>query len=580
MIKMAGFSIQVAWASGEPALVFRVAQRPETHQTLCASRVLKAFAAAHRKACGERLDAATLELCVAASAPPLVPTADVRYALISGATVFVRRKQAYTQAAALTDAVVGRSSRAPLPTTETQRPKLLHDGSAVGAVLCPVRDFTGCRATSSSSALRATLGESSWADAATWRAVLAERGNGRLRRALSTAQPSACYLGGSITEQQDGWRPRFHVWLERRLGVDVRAIDAFCGNAGSTLLAFTAKDWVLDAAPDVVFVEVAINDGDCLLEARSDATKKRDVARALEGTVRTLREALPECAVVFVEMFLRDDLCKQRRSGTKAWVDAEASERASAVYRSEVIEQHAAVARRYDCALVNLVPFFEACSTRALDALFRDDCHHTEQGAEHAAAALAKCVDELLLDDAPLTREPVPRPLDAKYWRSLGAKRFDADPHFLQISQPAKTNQPLLKRGTVDRCPVTGASSTWTWLYASHGETATCAFEGTALGLVTYVGPDSGKIRIVVDGGRVTRTVDLVDEWCYYWRSTIVLLVDDLERGYHTANISMLDEQPDRSRLKRPITDPNYLENPQLRTTPKLWLMWYFAIGA
>ena len=48
----------------------------------------------------------------------------------------------------------------------------------------------------------------------------------------------------------------------------------------------------------------------------------------------------------------------------------------------------------------------------------------------------------------------------------------------------------------------------------------------------------------------------------------------------HKAEIRVLDEAPDRSVLKRPITDANYLDHPHLSITPKLWLMWFVAIGA
>ena len=172
--------------------------------------------------------------------------------------------------------------------------------------------------------------------------------------------------------------------------------------------------------------------GDCLLESGSSRARRRDVGKALEGIVRGIREALPETCVVFVEMFLRPDLPKARRSGTKAWVDADAKERAADVYHEAVVALHSTIAERYDCALVNLVPFFKRFDSRALDALFRDDCHHNEPGADYAAAAIAKCLEDLLGDACPSdVRAPMPRPVDAAYWRSHGAHRFDSDPNFL-----------------------------------------------------------------------------------------------------------------------------------------------------
>ena len=573
-----GFSVQVTFAAkGESPFTLRVAQ-PKVGAPLVAKKVLKSFALGYERKCGARLDVGSLGLSLdaGASASALAPGADVRSVASDGSTLFVVRRAA--AAPRLEDAVAGRSTLGPLPSAAAAAgPALLRDGAADSVPLAPARNFRDEHHDACGRELRATLGDALWGDDALWTDVLKHRGAGRLRRALSRQHPSACYLGGSITEQREGWRPRFHAWLGRRLGCKVRAVDAFCGNAGSTLLAFTTKDWVVRAAPDVIFVEVCINDGDGLLEAGGTRSARgADVPRALEGIVRGIREALPDAAVVFVEMYLRDDLPKARRSGTKAWVDADASERAAAVYHDAVVRCHGDVARRYDCAQVDLVPFFRRFPARGLDALFRDDCHHTEPGADYAASAVARCVHDLLLDDAgAAVRAPPPRPLDANFWRSNGAHRFDADPNFLAA---APTTPGAAPRRQPDRCPVTGATAEWTWLFASDGESARCHFDGTALGILTHVGPDSGKVAVSIDGAP-PKVVDMVDQWCYYWRSTIVMLATDLPRGFHNATITVLKDQPDRTRLKRPIVDRNFLDHPHLNITPKLWLMWFVSVA-
>ena len=563
------FAVHVTFAaSGTSPFTLRVAQPGD--KPLTAKKVLKAFAAAYAKKTGEALDVASLGLRADAKASTtLAPADDVRRAVADGGAVFVVR----AAAPALADAVVGRSALGPLPSAAAKAgPALLPDGEAADGPRPPARDFGGPRHDEAAKRLRSSLG--SRYDVET---VLRHADGGRLRRALSRPKPSVCYLGGSITEQRDGWRPRFHAWLSKRLETSVTAVDAFCGNAGSTLLAFTTKDWVIRAAPDAIFVEVAVNDGDCLLEAGGAGTARgRDVSRALEGIVRGIREALPDAAIVFVEMFLRGDLPSARRSGTKAWVDAAAGDGAADVYHVDVVKAHGAVAARYGCAQLSLIDFFRGFPPRGLDALFRDDCHHLEAGADYAAWAVAAGVEALLVGDAGgEARCPLPRPLDATFWRANGAHRFDGDPNFLTPGRPLAGDPP---RGTADRCPVTGRPAAWTWLFAADGESAKCHFDGTALGILTHVGPDSGRLAVSVDGGAPV-VVDMVDEWCYYWRSTIVMLATGLERGFHDATITVLPGPPDRSRLKRPITDPNFLEHPHLGIAPKLWLMWFVSVG-
>lgn len=145
-----------------------------------------------------------------------------------------------------------------------------------------------------------------------------------------------CYLGGSVTEQKAGWRPRVTRWLEERLSqsglpaavaTDGRSsvceVPAFCGNAGSKLLSFLVRDWVISRRPDLLFIEFVINDGDTLLETDDETA----VGAAHEGIVRHVRCALPECEICLVSMFVRDDLPLKLRTGAKMATLAHSNQR-------------------------------------------------------------------------------------------------------------------------------------------------------------------------------------------------------------------------------------------------------------
>lgn len=386
------------------------------------------------------------------------------------------------------------------------------------------------------------------------------------KRLPATKVRSVCYLGGSITEQKSGWRPRIHLWLQRHLGRSLKAVNAFCGNAGSTLLAFTVRDWVLSAAPDLIFIEVAINDGDALLEAGGDPEKERTIRLALEGIVRLIRTELPSSRIVFVEMFLRDDLPSKARSGTRAWVDADDAGATAVIYHSSVVEMHRRVAHAYGADLVDLVPTFANMDASNRGRYFRDDCHHSDAGAALVAAAVADSLIPILrLENALAAR--LPTPLDLDYWRPKRAELFD----------PGRLRPGHLKahRAVADRCPLSGQPADWLWIHPS--DAIDCQFEGRALALFTYVGPDSGRLLVSVDG-KPPHVVDLVDQWCYYWRFTIVQAWAG-PIGKHTALIQVDNTPPDRARLKRPITDANYLRHPDYGRTPKAWLRWYAPLA-
>ena len=80
-----------------------------------------------------------------------------------------------------------------------------------------------------------------------------------------------------------------------RLCVCVRASDC-----GSKVLAFMVADWVVSRRPHLVFIELAINDGDTLLETE-DAVS---IGSALEGIIRHIRDALPTCELCLLHMFV------------------------------------------------------------------------------------------------------------------------------------------------------------------------------------------------------------------------------------------------------------------------------------
>ena len=85
------------------------------------------------------------------------------------------------------------------------------------------------------------------------------------------------YLGGSITAQE-GWRPQSLQWFRQQFpAATVREINAAIGGTGSELGVFRLRHDVLDARPDLLFVEFAVNDG---------GTPAAHIHRCMEGIVR------------------------------------------------------------------------------------------------------------------------------------------------------------------------------------------------------------------------------------------------------------------------------------------------------
>ena len=110
-------------------------------------------------------------------------------------------------------------------------------------------------------------------------------------------------------------------------------------------------DWVVSRRPHLVFIELAINDGDTLLETEEPVS----IGSALEGIVRHILDALPRCELCLLHMFIRDDLPLHLRTGSKAWAENE-DKSAAATYHERVPRLHNRVAAAYGVPSVTLCP--------------------------------------------------------------------------------------------------------------------------------------------------------------------------------------------------------------------------------
>ena len=112
------------------------------------------------------------------------------------------------------------------------------------------------------------------------------------------------YFGGSITAQP-GWRVQSLDLFRKQFPQTVfEEIYAPIGGTDSLLGAFRLKRDVTAHKPDLVFVEFAANDG-----GRGSQTN------SIEGIVRNLWNALPECDICFVYTVFGEEPQKALENG-------------------------------------------------------------------------------------------------------------------------------------------------------------------------------------------------------------------------------------------------------------------------
>ena len=403
-----------------------------------------------------------------------------------------------------------------------------------------------------------------------------------------------CYLGGSITEQRTGYRPRVTRWLESQAaksGVRLEEVPAFCGNCGSKVLAFMIADWVVARRPHLVFIELAINDGDTLLETEDPES----IGSALEGIIRHIRDALPRCELCLLHMFIRDDLPLHQRTGSKAWAENEDAA-AAATYHHRVPKLHNRVAGRYGIPSIAMSPVMATLPTGLRQQVFRDDCHMHDPGAAFASSVICAALSALIAQGAAggssesggarmVTAESgiaaLPSPVHAKPW-GRGRAEVVQPQHlsFFYLQQQPSTaaemqavQQRLLARHTqMDMDPLNNAQQRHWWLLYG-GDSAEIKFTGTRLGILTMIGPDAGYVTCEVDGGRWRCRLNLLDKWCYFFRLSVVSLLEDLPPGPHHAILRFEAERPSRSILKKPPSGPHWASFQREGKDHKLWMM-------
>jgi len=340
------------------------------------------------------------------------------------------------------------------------------------------------------------------------------------------------YLGGSITNANDGWRPQSLEWFQEQYpNAKLEGINAAISGTGSDLAAFRLKQDVLTYEPDLLFVEFAVNDG---------WTSDGRIQRAMEGVVRQTWRARPSCDIVFVHT-IHSGMLKELQAG----------ELPHTVKSHEIVADHygipsvlfglevARLEREGKLIFTANWPQTEA-EKAALEGkiLFSaDGAHPYADGHALYVQALARSIAKMkdvgrhgphalpqpLFTDnyEHVTLTPVSKSKLSSGWRKL---------------DPAK--DPTAKEFSKELPEV--------WMAEKPGETITVRFLGTSLMVFDAVGPDCGQIIVTVDD-RKPRIVPRFDAWCEWHRVYCFTAAADLLDGLHTVKMEIDSQQPDKA---------------------------------
>jgi hypothetical protein len=349
------------------------------------------------------------------------------------------------------------------------------------------------------------------------------------------AEVKVGYLGGSITAQP-GWRPKTLAHFQKTFPTaKFSEINAAIGGTGSDLGVFRLKQDVLDAKPDLLFVEFAVNDGGAAPE---------QIFRCMEGIVRQTWRALPQCDIAFVYT-ITEQLAPPLLDGTLPRA-ASAMEKVADHYGIPSIHMCMEVARLAKAGkLVWKAPLPKTPEEKAkLGDQFvfaPDGVHpHVETGHELYLQAVARSL--------PVIREAS---------RATGAHKLGA-PFIATNYEHAKLLPIDAVTLSKDFALLDAKSDAFGKRWASRmtalhkgsqpGATLSFKFKGTRAAIYDIIGPDCGQVIVTVDD-QPPHTIPRFDSYCTYHRLATLGLGTELPDKVHAVKIEIHPQQPDKTKI-------------------------------
>ncbi|MEI6499925.1 MAG: hypothetical protein WCP21_02740, partial [Armatimonadota bacterium] len=332
------------------------------------------------------------------------------------------------------------------------------------------------------------------------------------------------YYGGGI--HYGGWRAAMLDDLRQR-GAEVTEVDASICDCvrGSGFSAYRFAHDVLAKNPDLVLVDFASDD---------QTTGADEIWAAVEGVVRQARKANPKLDILFLYAF-------------RAGYETDFAEGLSPM----TISAYERVADHYGIPSINMA--------YRVAQLARDGKLLLKATPEEAAAQK----DKLIFSNNGTMPAAGGNQVYAESIADAMTK-LTAVAGSLEHKLPAQY-KPNLERAHLEKITDAMLSGSWQRMtatdiagrnFANHfdellytetpGAKLTFRFKGTEASVFDLMGPNTGTIKVTVDG-KDAGTRSQVDPWSYYFRLGAVPLAQGLSDAEHTVTLELLPTAPDRT---------------------------------
>ncbi|MGQ9730340.1 MAG: right-handed parallel beta-helix repeat-containing protein [Candidatus Zipacnadales bacterium] len=336
----------------------------------------------------------------------------------------------------------------------------------------------------------------------------------------------ACFAGGN--HAQGGWFDTFITTLRQEYpAAQITPLLASIhgGARGSRFSVFRFKHEVLRHNPDLIFIDFASDDAE---------TSQENAWSAIEGVVRQAWQTDPRIDFAFVYAFRLGYETAYAAGVCPSAVSAH--EQIAAHYGIPSINLGYRVAAMAKNGELSLKATREAAADLGQPVFSCDGVYTSPDGNQLYAEIVINNLRQLAEQD---TSDPLRERMAAL------AQPFS--PGHLERATQIEI-QPQMLEGQWESQPPGAWAPHFPQIWYTHtpGAKLTFRFQGTEASLLCLIGPDTGRMRITIDG-KGWGEKQLVDRWCYYQRIAALPLGTGLEDTKHTVTVELLPDPPDRS---------------------------------
>jgi hypothetical protein len=343
------------------------------------------------------------------------------------------------------------------------------------------------------------------------------------------------YLGGSITEANNGWRDLTFKWFREKYPLTTfHEINATIGGTGSDLGVFRMDNDVLVHEPDLVFVEFAVNDF-----GRSEP----EIRKTMEGIVRKTWKKYPSADICFAYT-LAENVVETMQKGHY---------QSSAVAMETIAEHYQIPSVHMGVEVIRLLEAGKLIFTGDPEEhpdkiVFTKDKTHplTRSGHPIYANEVIRFM-QMMEGNAAQKPHSLPAAFEKENWELAQMiplsqfklnEKWKALPASNSISKKFAKFMPVLYQ-------------------ADPGASFTVKFKGKILGVYDVIGPKTGIVEVSADN-QESREIYRFDQWCDSYRKNR-FFVKDLSDGTHEVTFLVPGKPFDKAEIlqKRNITVTN-----------------------